>query len=327
MKILLIGGPRFAGRALIDEALARGHEITTFNRGKTNADLYPEIEKLHGDRDGQLDALKGRTWDAVVDTSGYTPGIVRQSAELLRDAVNTYVFVSSISVYSDPINGADENSPVQSMPEGASLEEVTGETYGPLKVLCENVIRDVYGDRAIITRPGMIVGANDITYRFPYWVQRVAEGGQVLYPANHNIQLVDAVDHARFILHLLENGTTGTFNVTGPDHQLTFRDVLQTISDVAGVSAEFVGVDDDFLLAHEVGPWMEFPFWMPGDSGWTTINVNRAIDAGLTFRPLRETIRDTLDWLNSHELPSPFPTGLSAEKEAKLLEVQSQAER
>lgn len=326
MKILLIGGPKFAGRALIDEALARGHEVTTFNRGKTNADLYPEIEKLHGDRNGQLDALKGRTWDAVVDTSGYTPDVVRQSAELLRDAVKTYVFVSTISVYTDPLNGVDENSPVQPMPQGASLDEVTGETYGPLKVLCENIVREIYGDRAVITRPGMIVGANDTTYRFPYWVRRVAEGGQVLYPANHTIQLIDAVDHARFIVHLLENGTTGTFNVTGPDQRLTFLEVLQTIRDVAGSDAEFVGVEDEFLLAHEVGPWMEFPFWLPGDSGWTTVNVSRAIDAGLTFRPLRETVRDTLDWLNSHQPPSPFPTGLTREREAELISAHVQTE-
>jgi 2'-hydroxyisoflavone reductase len=322
MKILLIGGPKFVGRAIIDAALAAGHELTTFNRGQTNNDLYPEVEKLHGNRDGELDALRGRTWDAVIDTSGYTPGVVRQSAELLRDAVKTYVFVSTISVYDGDFEGLDENGPLQQMPEGASLDEVVGPTYGALKVLCEDVVKEIYGDRAIITRPGMIVGPNDTTYRFPYWVKRVAEGGRVLYPEAHTMELIDVRDHADFILHLLETGTTGVFTVNGPEHETTFLEVLQTIKDVSGSDAEFVGVSDDFLVANEVGPWMEFPFWLPGNRG--RLNIQRAINAGLTFRPLSETVRDTLNWLNSHELPSPFPTGLSKEKEAALLQAEAQ---
>jgi 2'-hydroxyisoflavone reductase len=325
MKLLLIGGPKFVGRAIIEAALAAGHEITTFNRGQTNADLYPEIEKLHGDRDGGLDALKGRSWDAVIDTSGYTPGVVRQSAELLRDAVKTYVFVSSISVYEGDFDGVDENGPLQQMPEGASLEEVTGPTYGALKVLCEKVVLDVYGDRAMITRPGMIVGPWDNTYRFPYWVKRVAEGGRVLTPQGHTMELIDVRDHADFILHLLDTDTTGVFTVNGPEHEMTFLSALQMMKDVSGSAAEFIEVSDEFLVAHEVGPWIEFPFWLPGGRG--RLNINRAIDAGLRFRPFSETVRETLDWLNGHQLPSPFPTGLSGEKEAALLKAQAEIER
>jgi 2'-hydroxyisoflavone reductase len=321
MKILLIGGPKFVGRAIIDAALAAGHEITTFNRGQTNADLYPEIEKLHGNRDGDLEVLKGRTWDVAIDTVGYVPRIVRQTAELLRDAVKTYVFVSTISVYDGALKGVDENGALQKMPEGASEDQVTGETYGALKVLCENIILEIYGERAIITRPGMIVGPYDITYRFPYWVKRVAEGGQVLYPKDHFIQLIDARDHARFVLHLLETGKTGTFSTTGPERPWSFLEVLQTIREVSGSDAQFVGVSDEFLLSHEVGPWMELPFWNPEDIGWSQLNVSKSVEAGMIFRPLSETVRDTLDWLNSHELPIPFPTGLSQEKEAALLQA------
>jgi 2'-hydroxyisoflavone reductase len=320
MKILLIGGPKFVGRAIIDAALAAGHEVTTFNRGQTNPELYPEIEKLHGNRDGDLEAIKGRTWDVAIDTVGYIPRIVRQTAELLQDSVKTYVFVSTISVYAGSLRGVDENGELQEMPEGAPEDQVTGETYGALKVLCENIVLDIYGDRAIITRPGMIVGPYDITYRFPYWVKRVAEGGQILYPKDHFMQFIDVRDHARFIMHLLETGQTGVFSTTGPEQALSFREVLETIKEVSGSDAEFVGVSDEFLLSHEVGPWMEVPFWNPEDVGWSQLNVSKSVEAGMIFRPASETIRDTLDWLNSHQLPSPFPTGLSPERESELIQ-------
>jgi 2'-hydroxyisoflavone reductase len=323
MKILLIGGPKFVGRALIDEALAAGHEITTFNRGKTNPKLYPAIEKLHGDRDGQLDALKGRTWDAVVDTSGYLPRVVHRSAELLCDAVGTYTSISSIPVLEPPWANANDSGARQTL-DDETVEEITPEAYGALKALCEDRVQEIYGDRALIIRPGMIVGAYDDTYRFPYWVRRVAQGGDVLYPAGHTVQLIDVVDHARFVLHLLETGQLGVFHVTSPHRELTFLGTLGTIKEVSGSDATFVGVDDAFLTEHEVTPWSEFPFWVPGDADWSQVNTDRARAAGLTFRPLRETVRDTFDWLNDHEPPSPFPAGMSREREAALLQAYSE---
>lgn len=321
MKILLIGGPRFLGRAIIEAALARGHAVTTFNRGQTNPDSYPQAEKLHGDRDGALDALKGRAWDAVIDTSGYVPRVVRQSAELLRDAVGVYAFISSISVYTSLSAGIDEEAPRQTL-DDPMVETITGETYGGLKALCEDVVMAAYGPRALIIRPGMIVGAHDLTYRFPYWVNRIAQGGDVLYPGDpHAIQLIDAVDQAHFALNLLEQGRTGVFNTTGPETALPFVDVLRTIQAVAGADVRLIGAPDSFLIEQGVAPWSDLPFWLPGESGWSQVDIARARAAGLTFRPLADTVRDTLDWLRGHQPPQPFPSGISRERETELLRL------
>ena len=192
MDVLLIGGPQFVGRGVIDAALAGGHRITLFNRGRTHPELYPQVEKLRGDRDGGLAALDGRRWDAVIDTCGYVPRVVRQSAQRLRDCADAYLFISSISVYADLV-GAREDSPRHVLGD-RTVEDVTGATYGGLKALCEDEVVEAFGTRAVIVRPGMIVGAHDGTYRFPWWVGRVAAGGEVLYPAQGRIQLIDALD-------------------------------------------------------------------------------------------------------------------------------------
>jgi 2'-hydroxyisoflavone reductase len=320
MYILLIGGPKFMGRAVIDSALARGHQITTFNRGQTNPELYPEIEKLRGDRDGELDALRGRTWDAVIDTCGYFPRIVKQSAQLLADAVERYVFVSSISVYAEIPAGTDENGKVATLVD-PTVEEITGETYGALKVLCENAVRTIYGERAVISRPGLIVGAHDGSFRFPYWVHRVSQGGDVLYPAGHTVQIIDVRDLADWTIHLLESGTTGIFNATGPDKPLTFQHMLETIRETAGSDATLHGADDDFLLSHKVTPWSEFPLWLPSEPGWSEVNINRALDAGLTFRPLSDTVQDTLKWLKTYDTSGKLPAGMERSREAELLQA------
>lgn len=178
------------GRGVIDAALAGGHRITLFNRGRTHPELYPQVEKLRGDRDGGLAALDGRRWDAVIDTCGYVPRVVRQSAQRLRDCADAYLFISSISVYADLV-GAREDSPRHVL-EDRTVEDVTGATYGGLKALCEDAVVEAFGARAVIVRPGLIVGAHDGTYRFPWWVGRVAAGGEVLYPAQGRIQLIDA---------------------------------------------------------------------------------------------------------------------------------------
>ena len=320
MNILLIGGPKFVGRAMIDSALAAGHTITLFNRGQTNADLYPELEKLHGDRDGDLDALRGRTWDAVIDTCGYFPRVVQQSADLLADAVERYVFISSISVYSEMKPGTDENGPLATV-DDSTVEEITGETYGGLKVLCEQVVQSVYGERAVISRPGLIVGAHDASFRFPYWVQRVVAGGDILYPADHPVQIIDVRDLADWTIHLLETGTTGVFNATGPDYRLPFQQMLTGIQEVAGSDVTLHGAGDDFLTEHEVTPWSEFPLWLPGDTYWSEVNVDRAIGGGLSCRPLRDTVEATLDWLETYAVPQPPPAGMKREREAELLKA------
>jgi 2'-hydroxyisoflavone reductase len=317
MNILLIGGPKFVGRALIDSALAAGHRITMFNRGKTNADLYPEVEKLRGDRDGDLDALKGRQWDAVIDTSGYLPRIVRQSAELLADSVGRYVFISTISVYPE-IAGSTEDSPL------ATLEDETTEdipkAYGGLKVLCERVVQDTYGDRALIVRPGLIVGPYDPTDRFTYWVIRAAQGGEMIAPENpdYPVQVIDVRDLADWTVNKTAAGTSGVFNATGPEQPIPFGELIDTPKRISGSDAQPVWVSAEFLAEHEVAAWAEIPLWIPGEA-WGTVNIDRGLAAGMTFRSLADTVRDTLEWVTREPRPLPLQAGLKPEREAELL--------
>jgi nucleoside-diphosphate-sugar epimerase len=208
MRLLILGGTAFLGRALVDDALGRGHELTLFNRGKTNPELYPEVERLQGDRDGDLTVLQGKTWDAVIDTSGYVPRVVGQSAELLADAVGHYTFISSISAYADFSQpGADENAAVGKL-EDESVEEIDGDTYGPLKVLCEEVVEKRLPGRTLIIRPGLIIGPHDPTDRFTYWPCRVERGGEVLAPGKpeKSVQFIDARDLAAWNLDMVEGG-------------------------------------------------------------------------------------------------------------------------
>jgi 2'-hydroxyisoflavone reductase len=321
MDILLLGGPQFLGRALIDAALATGHQVTMFNRGRTNPDLYPEVTRLQGDRDGQLEALRGRRWGAVIDTSGYLPRVVRQSAELLADAVERYVFISSISVYAEPVQpGADEDAPLATL-QDETVEEITGETYGGLKVLCERVVQTVYGDRALIIRPGLIVGPHDPSNRFTYWVTRVAEGGKVLAPDDRNapVQVIDVRDLAEWTLRMIEAGESGVYNATGPDVPLTLGRTLQTCKDATGSRAEFVWVAPQFLLDRGVAPWTEIPLWVAGDDALNQVSIKRATAKGLTFRPLATTVADTLAWARSEVTADPPRAGLAREREAELL--------
>ena len=317
MHILLIGGPKFVGRALIDSALNAGHKVTMFNRGKTNADLYPEVEKLRGDRDGELDALKGRAWDAVIDTSGYVPRVVRQSAELLADAVGRYVFISTISVYPE-IAGSTEDSTLITL-EDETTEEVA-KAYGGLKVLCERAVQDVYGDRALIVRPGLIVGPYDPTDRFTYWVIRAARGGEMIAPENpdYPVQVIDVRDLAGWTLRKTEAGTSGAFNATGPEKPVPFGEMIDTAKQISASDAQSVWVSAEFLAEHEVAPWSQIPLWIPGEA-WGTVNIDRALAAGMTFRSLADTVRDTLDWVSREPRPLPLQAGLTPEREAELL--------
>ncbi|HVA30085.1 MAG TPA: NAD-dependent epimerase/dehydratase family protein [Gaiellaceae bacterium] len=319
MRVLVLGGTKFLGRHVAAAALAAGHEVTTFTRGRTNPGLFPEAEHLHGDRDGDLAALEGRTWDGVVDTSGYVPRILRQSAELLRDAVGRYVFVSSISVYADFSHPVDESTPVAEL-EDPATEEIS-ENYGALKAACETVIAETYGERGASVRAGLIVGPYDPTDRFTYWPRRVAAGGDVLAPGDPEapVQLVDARDLAAWLVQLALDGPSGVFNATGPAETLTFSSLLERASAAIGSNARFVWVADQPILDAGVDAWTELPLWLPGDdyAGMARADARRARDAGLRFRPLEETILDTLAWDRSVDGDRPT---LTREKERQVLD-------
>ncbi|HWS53869.1 MAG TPA: NAD-dependent epimerase/dehydratase family protein [Pyrinomonadaceae bacterium] len=332
MKLLILGGTLFLGRHLVEAALARGHEVTIFNRGRRNPELFPEVEKLRGDRDGGLDALRGGSWDAVVDTSGYVPRLVRASAELLADKVGLYVFVSSVSAYADFSRPVHEDAPLAAAAD-ETVEEVTGETYGPLKVLSERAAEAAMPGRVLVVRPGLIVGPHDPTVRFSYWTARVARGGEVLAPGNpaRQIQIIDARDLAGWTVRMAEAGRAGVYNASGPDYTLTMGRFLEECRAASRSGARLTWVGEEFLLERGAEPWGELPLWIPESSEthghFLRASVERAVAAGLTFRPLAETIRDTLAWQRENEgRPAPGKDGvpqpdvtLKPERERELL--------
>ena len=322
MRILVLGGTAFAGRHLVELALGRGHDITMFNRGRTGPDLFPEAERLTGERAGSLEALRGRSFDAVVDTSGYFPADVERSAQLLAPAAGRYLFVSSRSVYADhSVPGADETAPLGELPAGAPTDAITGESYGPLKVGCERAAEAAFPGRTVILRPGLIVGPHDPTGRFTYWPVRVAGGGDVLAPApsGQPLQVIDGRDLATFALDLLERDAAGTFDVVSPDGMLTFAGLIAACIAASGSDAHIEWVDERFLLDHEVAPWTELPLWTPGDdmAGFQRSDVSRAIAAGLGVRPIADTVADTLRWAAGDD-PAPG-AAMSRRREAALL--------
>ncbi len=326
MKLLILGGTVFLGRHLVEAAQVRGHEITLFNRGQHNAALFPDVGKLRGDRSGDLSALRGRRWDAVIDTCGFVPRLVRASAELLADAVDHYTFISSISVYADvSVLGIDESAPVGTLPDD-TVEEVTDETYGPLKALCEQAAEQAMPGRVLTVRPGLIVGPHDPTDRFTYWPHRVARGGEVLAPGRPGrvVQFIDARDLAAWILRMAEGRQTGVYNATGPDYPLTMAQVLEECQRQSGSDARFVWLDEQRLLDAGAGPWIELPLWIPETDehrGFAAINCQKAFAVGLTFRPLAETVRDTLAWDATRPPDLERRAGLKSEREAHFLKV------
>jgi len=319
MRILILGGTVFLGRHVADAALARGHELTLFNRGRTNAELFPDAEKLRGDRDGDLGALAGRAFDAVVDTSGYVPRIVRETLDAL-DEVGHYTFVSSISVYADLSQPPTESSPVGTLDR--ETEEVDGETYGPLKALCEAAVRERFVD-AFLVRPGLISGPWDPTGRFTYWPVRVAEGGQVLAPAPPDApaHIVDVRDLAEWILDAAESRLAGTYNAIC--EPFSFERLLHACRSVGDSDADFVWVDPEFLAEQEVGEWMELPLWIsdPAFARMLEVDPSAALANGLRIRPLEQTVADTLDWARSEEgCEVKPPAGLDRAKERLVLD-------
>ncbi len=314
MKLLILGGPRFLGRALADAALVGGHELTFFNRGTTNAELYPDVERLVGDRGGDLAAFGGRSWDAVIDTSGFLPDAVRASAEALAGC-GLYCFVSSISVYADFSRPVDEESAVAELGD-LPRDGVTNESYGALKALCEQAVAEIFEERALVIRPGLITGPHDPTGRFTYWPHRFARGGEVLVPgpSERPHQSVDVRDLAEWAVALCECEGSGVFNATHPG--LTWDDLVAACRTVAPTDVDVVWVPSEFLVEQEVGEWMELPLWIadPALAYADRVDVTRALATGLRFRLLEETVRGALE-----HAETTAAAGLSPERETALL--------
>jgi 2'-hydroxyisoflavone reductase len=318
MKLLVLGGTVFLGRHVVAEALSAGHEVTTFTRGQTNPGLFPDAEQLNGDRDGNLDALRGRTWDGVIDTSGFVPRIVRQSGELLRDAVGRYVFVSSISAYADLSRPYDEEAATGELDDPSS--EDIGLNYGPLKAACERVLDEIYGERTTLVRAGLIAGPYDQTDRFTYWPVRISEGGDVLAPGTPDrpVQFIDARDLARWLIELAVEGPGGPINATGPATPLTMGELLNRLISAIGTDCRLRWVDSEALISEGVEPWTELPLWLPEPeyAGLPQANIERALDAGLDLRPVEQTAVDTLHWART---AGEQRETLSREREKELL--------
>jgi 2'-hydroxyisoflavone reductase len=321
MDLLILGGTRFLGRYLVEAAQEDGHRVTLFNRGLSGPDLFPEVETIKGNREGYLSALRGRRWDAVIDTCGYVPRVVRASAGLLADAVDHYTFVSSISVYSDVIGaGADESAPVEEL-EDPTVEEVTGETYGGLKALCERAAEEEMPGRVLSVRPGLISGPHDPTDRFTYWPRRVADGGEVLAPDRPELQVqfIDVRDLAAWMVRMSAEQQTGTYNATGPDYELRMGKLLEECEAVSDGEAQIIWVSEEFLEESGVEPFTEMPLWVPREyAGMQAVDCGRAIAAGLTFRPVSQTVRDVLEW-DSTRVEADLAAGLKPERERELL--------
>lgn len=315
MRLLLLGGPRFLGRAVLAAALERGHDVTTFNRSGTDDAAWPGVESLRGDRDGGLEALHGRDFDAVVDTSGYVPRIVAAGAELLRDAVEHYVFVSSISVYASFASPVDESAPVAALADPTS-EDVPAD-YGALKARCEEVVEAAFPGAATHVRAGLIVGPHDPTGRFTYWPHRVARGGDVLVPAplDRQVQAVDVRDLGAWLVRCAEHRVAGTFNATCT---FSFADALEAARSITGAELVIEAVDPGFLVEQGVGEWMELPVWVDErQEDWRhfmAVDTTLAREAGLVPRPLVETVRGALE----HAAPVDG-VGLAPDRERALL--------
>jgi 2'-hydroxyisoflavone reductase len=324
MKVLVIGGTKFVGRHLVATLMDRGHDVTLFNRGNTNPDLFPKAERIQGDRDGEIAALKGRSWDVAIDTCGYFPRVVRASAELLADEVGRYVFISSVSAYKDFREpGRREDDPLAEL-EDETVEEITEKTYGGLKALCEKAVSDALGDRALIVRPGLIVGPHDHTDRFSYWPHRMARGGEVLAPGDGDtqVQVIDGRDLAAWTVRGAERGMAGVFNAVGPP--FSFASLLAVCEEISDEEASVTWVDEDFLLDQKVEPWSDMPLWIPKSdpdgAGFAAVDGGRAMETGLSFRPLPETIGDTLEWMKERAATE-LAAGLTPAREAELLKA------
>ncbi len=330
-RFLILGGTGFIGPHTVRYAVERGHEVTIFTRGRADADL-PDVERLVGDRDGDLTALEGRRWDAVFDNNCQNYRWARLSTELLRDAAEHYIFVSSISAYAIQGMGyanagrvlwepaVPEDYARHEPPEG--WQDGDDAPYGLMKRLSEDIAHAAFPDRTTVIRPGLIVGPTDPTDRFTYWPVRIAEGGEILAPGNpdHSNQIIDQRDLTEWTVRVAEEGIMGDFNATGPASRLSMAETLYGIRAVTSRPMKFTWIPEDFLAAHDTLPWRDLPAWIPGDA-LQYVDVSRAVAAGLTFRPLAVTARDTLDWDRTRPAAERERrrAGMSREKERGVL--------
>lgn len=322
LKILILGGTSFLGPYLVEELRQRGHQVSVFNRGNHDLLQYPEVEKLRGDRDCNLEALKDRKWDAVIDTSGHLPRIVMGSSEMLMNATNHYTFISTVGVYANfHCSGIDEEYPLAVLDH--PTEEITEKTYGALKVGCEQIIQNYFSDRFLIVRPGLIVGPGDPTDRFSYWPRRIKEGGDILAPGEptQNVQFIDVRDLAKWIIDQVERQTTGIYNVTG--EPIPFKTFLAECQKVIQTDATIHWVSEDFLTKHQVQDWVELPLWLSSQrnmSGFLNVEIQKAYAAGLTFCPIADTITSILKW-DAQRVNTLPQTSLNREREQNLFKL------
>jgi 2'-hydroxyisoflavone reductase len=331
LRILILGGTGFTGPYQVRYALSRGHKVTTFNRGKTHpGELPKEVEQLIGDRNGKLDALRGRKWDVVIDNPTTLPVWVRDAAQILKGNVERYVFISTISVYADTGHGVDEMATLAKYdgldPYKETIEAVKAsgyKTYGPLKALSEQEAEKWFPGKTLVIRPGLIVGPRDETDRFTYWPVRIDRGGDVLAPGNPGdpVQFIDARDLAEWTIRMVENRKTGIYNATGPAKPLEIGNMLNGIKDALHSSAKFTWLPADFLKQQKVEAWSDMPVWAGDELGLARTKIDRALAKGLTFRPLADTSRDTLAWFKSlpQDRQSKLRAGLTPEREAEVL--------
>ena len=327
LRILILGGTGFIGPNQVRYAVERGHKVTVFNRGKTNPGTLPAgVEQLIGDRNGKLDALKGRDWDAVIDNPSTLPRWVRDAATLLKGHADHYMHISTISVYADNSKPNADETAATIVLEDPTVEEITGETYGGLKALAEKEAEKAFPGKTTIVRPGLIVGAGDNSDRFSYWPARIARGGEVLAPGNptDRVQFIDARDLGEWTIRLLEQKTYGIFDATGPRDPLTMAEMLYGIKAITTAGAQFTWVPASFLEEQKVSPWMDMPVWVPteGDSaGFGSRNVSKAVAAGLTFRSLADTAQNTLNFYQARpsERNDKARAGIKPEREKEVL--------
>lgn len=321
MRILILGGTVFLGRALTDAAIAAGHAVSHLNRCQSSGP-DPRVECLKADRTDESAlraAVAGKRWDVVVDTSGYLPSVVSMAVKALRSTAPRYAFVSTISVYAG--DGFGEDAPVAPPPDPVP-DAMTPETYGALKAMCEAAVRDVHGEHALIVRPGLIVGPHDPTDRFTYWPYRISQGGTVLAPgrAGRRIQFIDARDLAAWMVKLLEREIGGTFNATGPAGTLTMGNLLESCITATRSGATLAWASEAFLQENGVAPWKEMPLWVPEkDGGFLQVPIGKALGTGIRFRPLVETIANTLAWSRTRPADHEWKAGITLERERELL--------